>query len=198
MAVYGVVCGAVWCGAVCAHGDDSHRACSFQRPGSDEGYRLAPTGCVSCSSFGVCVSPSSGRSEMEFGRNGAICGPQQRSFLVYIPTRSRVPHFRAIWAQARLSCQCAFVEPNSRSASTNFCGPLAPGTRLYRDANTIETTTALPRCDVRARAATKVLIAHRANPTRAVHPRCRVSEAGKNRERPAHHERGLLLSFGRH
>ena len=114
-----------------AHGDDSHRACSFQRPGSDEGYRLAPTGCVSCSSFGVCVSPSSGRSDMEFGRNRAICGPQQRSLLVYVPTRSRVPHFRANWAHQRLSCQCAFVEPNPRSASTNFCGPLAPGTRLY-------------------------------------------------------------------
>ena len=119
------------CRTMQTHGDDSHRACSFQRPGSDEGYRLAPTGCVSCSSFGVCVSPSSGRSEMEFGRNGAICGPQQRSFLVYVPTRSRVPHFRAIWAQARLSCQCAFVEPNPRSASTNIYGPLAPGTRLY-------------------------------------------------------------------
>ena len=56
------------------------------RAACDEGYRLAPTGCVSCSSFGVCVSSPSGGSAIEFGRNRAICVLQQRSLLVYVPT----------------------------------------------------------------------------------------------------------------
>ena len=70
-----------------------------------------------------------------------------------------------------------FRGANTLSAAANIYGPLQPTNRVSQRVQSIEMTTAQPRCDVRARAATKVAVTPRANPMCAVHPCCCVSQA---------------------